>query len=145
MCCAYEYGLWRSISFLFIVVGWALGLSSYPLTCFILMTSVLPATMHGLISPFHLIFFRIKICCNTFSPGCVIAAVRINGMVERLQLSQQMRENVYSIYQQILNRRTSLFFNRHIDQIILCCFYGLAKVCCLELVRITGCCSSIFF
>lgn len=57
-----------------------------------------------------------------------LAAVRINGMVERLQLSQQIRENVYCIFQQILSQRTSLFFNRHIDQIILCCFYGVAKV-----------------
>ncbi|KAJ9702224.1 hypothetical protein PVL29_004118 [Vitis rotundifolia] len=63
-----------------------------------------------------------------FSKIIKLAAVRINGMVERLQLSQQMRENVYCLFQQILNRRTSLFFNRHIDQIILCCFYGLAKI-----------------
>lgn len=57
-----------------------------------------------------------------------LAAVRINAMVERLQLSQQIRESVYCLFQQILNQRTSLFFNRHIDQIILCCFYGVAKV-----------------
>ncbi|KDP40561.1 hypothetical protein JCGZ_24560 [Jatropha curcas] len=58
-----------------------------------------------------------------------LAAVRISGMVERLQLSQQhIRENVYYLFQQILSQRTSLFFNRHIDQIILCCFYGVAKI-----------------
>ncbi|KAB1209692.1 Retinoblastoma-related protein [Morella rubra] len=62
-----------------------------------------------------------------------LAAVRINGMVERLQLSQQIRENVYCIFQQILSQRTSLFFNRHIDQIILCCFYGVAKISQLTL------------
>ncbi|XP_010557914.1 PREDICTED: retinoblastoma-related protein 1-like isoform X2 [Tarenaya hassleriana] len=57
-----------------------------------------------------------------------LAAVRINGMVERLQLSQQMRESVYCLFQRVLGQRTSLFFNRHIDQIILCCFYGMAKI-----------------
>lgn len=57
-----------------------------------------------------------------------LAAVRINGMVERLQISQQIRERVYCLFQQILSQRTALFFNRHIDQIILCCFYGVAKV-----------------
>ncbi|KAK4253867.1 hypothetical protein QN277_010487 [Acacia crassicarpa] len=62
-----------------------------------------------------------------------LAAVRISGMVERLQLSQQIRENVYCLFQQILNQRTSLFFNRHIDQIILCCFYGIAKISQLNL------------
>ncbi|CAI9093324.1 OLC1v1028798C2 [Oldenlandia corymbosa var. corymbosa] len=57
-----------------------------------------------------------------------LAAVRINGMVERLQLSQQIRETVYCFFQKILSQQTSLFFNRHIDQIILCCFYGVAKI-----------------
>ncbi|KAG8501834.1 hypothetical protein CXB51_004110 [Gossypium anomalum] len=63
-----------------------------------------------------------------FSKINKLAAVRINGMVERLQLSQQIRESVYSLFKKILNQRTSLFFNRHIDQIILCCFYVVAKV-----------------
>ncbi|XP_065867639.1 retinoblastoma-related protein [Euphorbia lathyris] len=63
-----------------------------------------------------------------------LAAVRINGMIERLQPSQQhIRENVYRLFQQVLSQRTSLFFNRHIDQIILCCFYGIAKVSKLNL------------
>ncbi|XP_038690014.1 retinoblastoma-related protein-like isoform X2 [Tripterygium wilfordii] len=63
-----------------------------------------------------------------FSKINKLAAVRINGMVERLQLSPQIRESVYCLFQQILGRQTSLFFNRHIDQIILCCFYGVAKI-----------------
>ncbi|KVH95741.1 Cyclin-like protein [Cynara cardunculus var. scolymus] len=54
-----------------------------------------------------------------FSKIVKLAAVRINGMVERLQLSQQIRERVYCLFQQILSQRTALFFNRHIDQIIL--------------------------
>ncbi|KAJ4898165.1 Retinoblastoma-related protein 1 [Raphanus sativus] len=57
-----------------------------------------------------------------------LAAVRINGMVERLQFSQEIRESVYRLFQHVLAQRTSLFFNRHIDQIILCCFYGVAKI-----------------
>ncbi|XP_059455466.1 retinoblastoma-related protein [Corylus avellana] len=68
-----------------------------------------------------------------FSKITKLAAVRISGMVERLQLSQQIRENVYCLCQQILSQRTSLFFNRHIDQIILCCFYGVAKISQLTL------------
>ncbi|XP_043724608.1 retinoblastoma-related protein isoform X3 [Telopea speciosissima] len=62
-----------------------------------------------------------------FSKIVKLAAVRINGLVERLQLSQQIRESVYCLVQQILNQRTTLFFNRHIDQIILCSLYGVAK------------------
>ncbi|KDO56538.1 hypothetical protein CISIN_1g046343mg, partial [Citrus sinensis] len=63
-----------------------------------------------------------------------LAAVRINAMVERLQLSQQIRESVYCLCpKRTLNQRTSLFFNCHIDQIILCCFYGVAKISQLNL------------
>ncbi|XVF82466.1 hypothetical protein PTKIN_Ptkin16aG0050700 [Pterospermum kingtungense] len=68
-----------------------------------------------------------------FSKINKLAAVRINGMVERLQLSQQIRESVYSLFQQTLSQRTSLFFNRHIDQIILCCFYVVSKISQLHL------------
>ncbi|XP_052205524.1 retinoblastoma-related protein isoform X2 [Diospyros lotus] len=68
-----------------------------------------------------------------FSKIVKLAAVRINGMVERLKLSQQIRECVYSLFQRILGQRTTLFFNRHIDQIILCCFYGVAKISQLNL------------
>ncbi|KAF8390765.1 hypothetical protein HHK36_025292 [Tetracentron sinense] len=68
-----------------------------------------------------------------FSKIVKLAAVRISSMVERLQLSQQIRESVYSLVHQILSQRTYLFFNRHIDQIILCCFYGVAKISQLNL------------
>nr|QYW07156.1 retinoblastoma-related protein 1 [Dimocarpus longan] len=68
-----------------------------------------------------------------FSKINKLAAVRINGMVERLQSSQQIREHVYCLFQQILSQQTSLFFHRHIDQIILCCFYGVAKISQLNL------------
>ncbi|KAG6429304.1 hypothetical protein SASPL_107353 [Salvia splendens] len=68
-----------------------------------------------------------------FSKIVKLAAVRINGMVERLQLSQQIRESVYCLFQKILGQRTTLFFSRHFDQIILCCFYGVAKISQLNL------------
>ncbi|KAK8552689.1 hypothetical protein V6N12_041270 [Hibiscus sabdariffa] len=68
-----------------------------------------------------------------FSKINKLAAVRINGMVEKLQLSQEIREKVYDLFQQILSQQTSLFFNHHIDQIILCCFYAVAKISQLEL------------
>jgi retinoblastoma-like protein 1 len=57
-----------------------------------------------------------------------LAAIRIRSLCERLQLSQQVLVRVYSLVQQILIQQTGLFFNRHIDQIILCSIYGVAKV-----------------
>uniref|UniRef100_A0A1D1ZL71 Retinoblastoma-related protein n=2 Tax=Anthurium amnicola TaxID=1678845 RepID=A0A1D1ZL71_9ARAE len=57
-----------------------------------------------------------------------LAAIRIRSLCERLQLCQPVVEHVYCLIQQILNHRTALFFNRHIDQIILCSLYGVAKI-----------------
>ncbi|WOL03887.1 retinoblastoma-related protein [Canna indica] len=68
-----------------------------------------------------------------FSKIAKLAAIRIKSLSERLQLSQQILERVYSLIQQILTQRTSLFFNRHIDQLILCSFYGVAKISQLSL------------
>ncbi|KAF6134022.1 hypothetical protein GIB67_038313 [Kingdonia uniflora] len=62
-----------------------------------------------------------------------LAAVRINGLVETVQLSQEVRDKVYCLFQQVLRQRTSLFFNRHIDQNILCSLYGVSKISKLNL------------
>ncbi|KAG6512896.1 hypothetical protein ZIOFF_031035 [Zingiber officinale] len=68
-----------------------------------------------------------------FSKITKLAAIRIKSLSERLQLSQQILERIYSLIQQILVHRTLLFFNRHIDQLILCSFYGVAKISQLSL------------
>ncbi|XP_035822617.1 retinoblastoma-related protein 3 isoform X3 [Zea mays] len=68
-----------------------------------------------------------------FSKISKLAAIRIRSLCERLQLSQQVLERVYSLVQQILSQQTGLFFNRHIDQIILCSIYGVAKISQLQL------------
>ncbi|KAL6900705.1 hypothetical protein ACP4OV_005381 [Aristida adscensionis] len=68
-----------------------------------------------------------------FSKISKLAAIRIRSLCDKLQLSQQFLERVYSLVQQILSQQTALFFNRHIDQIILCSIYGVAKVSQMEL------------
>ena len=40
----------------------------------------------------------------------------------------EQTERVYNVFKQILDQQAAMFFNRHIDQIILCCLYGVAKV-----------------
>ncbi|ERN06336.1 retinoblastoma-related protein [Amborella trichopoda] len=62
-----------------------------------------------------------------------LAAIRIKSLCERLQQPNNVMESVYSLVQQIINRQTVLFFNRHIDQIILCSFYGVSKIFHLNL------------
>ena len=56
-----------------------------------------------------------------------LAAIRIRNLCERIQYVEQT-ERVYNVFKQILDQQAALFFNRHIDQIILCCLYGVAKV-----------------
>ncbi|KAM0947141.1 putative transcription repressor RB family [Dioscorea sansibarensis] len=68
-----------------------------------------------------------------FSKIIKLAAIRIRSLCEKLQLSPQILERVYCLFQQILSQRTALLFNRHIDQIILCGFYGVAKISQLTL------------
>ncbi|KAK8938383.1 Retinoblastoma-related protein [Platanthera zijinensis] len=57
-----------------------------------------------------------------------LAAIRIRSLCERLRLSQQILEHVYFLIQQILSQRTALFYNRHIDQLILCSIYVVNKI-----------------
>ncbi|KAG0563583.1 hypothetical protein KC19_8G043100 [Ceratodon purpureus] len=57
-----------------------------------------------------------------------LAAVRIRNLCDRLQQSQQVQEHVFRALRHALNHETILFFNRHIDQVVLCCLYGICKV-----------------
>ncbi|XP_028551137.1 retinoblastoma-related protein isoform X2 [Dendrobium catenatum] len=68
-----------------------------------------------------------------FSKISKLAAIRIRSLCERLGVPQQFVEHVYFLIQQILNQKTALFFNRHIDQLILCSIYGVNKILNLDL------------
>ncbi|XP_043817552.1 retinoblastoma-related protein isoform X2 [Manihot esculenta] len=67
-----------------------------------------------------------------------LAAIRIQYTAERLKLSQKFREKIYFLFQRILTQRPSLFFNRHIDQIIICCFYAVVSKVELTFKQIIG-------
>ncbi|KAG8089914.1 hypothetical protein GUJ93_ZPchr0011g27799 [Zizania palustris] len=67
-----------------------------------------------------------------FSKILKLAAIRIRNLCERLR-QVELTERVYNIFKQILDQQTALFFNRHVDQLILCCLYGVAKVSDLAL------------
>ncbi|KAL2610328.1 hypothetical protein R1flu_028901 [Riccia fluitans] len=57
-----------------------------------------------------------------------LAAVRIKDLCGRLQQPNEVWDQVYKAMLHILHRETSLFFCRHIDQLILCSIYGVCKV-----------------
>eukprot|EP00250_Pteridium_aquilinum_P015746 c22740_g1_i1 orf=465-3686(-) len=57
-----------------------------------------------------------------------LAAIRIKILCESLKQPKYVMEDVYKTVQHILFSETSLFFKRHIDQILLCSMYGVCKV-----------------
>ncbi|KAJ7542452.1 hypothetical protein O6H91_10G107400 [Diphasiastrum complanatum] len=57
-----------------------------------------------------------------------LAASRIRTLCQSLCQSDYVIEQVYQVFQQALQDVPSLFFNRHIDQIIMCTIYGVCKV-----------------
>ena len=74
------------------------------------------------------LWFLLAFVVGTCDQVMKLAAVRIRNLCERLRQSHQIVEQVYRALQHILNHETSLFFNRHIDQLILCSLYGVCKV-----------------
>lgn len=57
-----------------------------------------------------------------------LAAIRIKCLSDRLQQPNLAMEQVYRLLNLVLREQTGIFFNRHIDQVILCSFYGIAKI-----------------
>eukprot|EP00249_Psilotum_nudum_P024606 c29235_g1_i5 orf=213-3407(+) len=57
-----------------------------------------------------------------------LAALRIKALCESLKQPNCVMEEIYRMVQHIVQQETSLLFNRHIDQIILCSIYGVCKV-----------------
>ncbi|CAM6090760.1 unnamed protein product [Calypogeia fissa] len=57
-----------------------------------------------------------------------LAAVRMKDLCERLHLPNQVWQQVYHTMKNLVEKETTLFFNRHIDQMILCTIYGVCRV-----------------
>ncbi|XP_073392404.1 retinoblastoma-related protein-like isoform X2 [Physcomitrium patens] len=71
-------------------------------------------------------------CADTVINALVLAGVRIRTVCERIGQPQHLIERVYKVFQHTLHHETSLFFNRHIDQLVLCTIYGVCKVSKVE-------------
>eukprot|EP01018_Ginkgo_biloba_P003541 Gb_26070 [translate_table: standard] len=73
------------------------------------------------------------IISNFFQKVLSLATIRIKSLCEQLQQPHHVTRKVCDLVQHLLIHRTSLFFNRHIDQLILCSMYAISKVCHLNL------------
>lgn len=66
------------------------------------------------------LFFRKLLC---------VSAVRVRELTARLDMSPLLADAVWRTVQHGLTESaTSLFVSRHLDQLLLCCVYGVAKV-----------------
>ncbi|CAM6127960.1 unnamed protein product [Calypogeia fissa] len=63
-----------------------------------------------------------------FQKVLTLAYVRIKDLCDRLHQSNHVRDQVDRTIKHIVYNETSLCFNRHIDQLILCTIYGVCKV-----------------
>ncbi|KAH7422326.1 hypothetical protein KP509_12G003800 [Ceratopteris richardii] len=63
-----------------------------------------------------------------------LAAIRIKLICGVLKQPSHLMEDIYKLFQHLLHEETHLFFNRHIDQIILCSLFGVCKV---EKIKLT--------
>eukprot|EP00898_Chlorokybus_atmophyticus_P003593 jgi/Chlat1/4234/Chrsp27S04309 len=57
-----------------------------------------------------------------------LAAMRISDLCERLRLDSRVRQQVYDSIRHALWKKTSLFYNRHLDQLVVSAIYGVCKV-----------------
>ena len=56
------------------------------------------------------------------------SARRLADLCERLHLPQELTKAAYDLATRVVYERTSLLYNRHLDQILLCAVYGVCKV-----------------
>ena len=56
------------------------------------------------------------------------SARRLADLCERLHLPQELTKAAYDLSSVVLYDHTSLLYNRHLDQILLCAVYGVCKV-----------------
>ena len=56
------------------------------------------------------------------------SARRLADLCERLHLPQELTKAAYDLTSVVLYDHTSLLYNRHLDQILLCAVYGVCKV-----------------
>eukprot|EP01136_Pigoraptor_vietnamica_P000777 Opistho-1_new@26517 len=57
-----------------------------------------------------------------------LATLRIRDLCERLRINDVNRRKIWSTLENVVTDHTHLLFDRHLDQLIMCCVYGVMKV-----------------
>ncbi|CBY06768.1 unnamed protein product [Oikopleura dioica] len=53
---------------------------------------------------------------------------RIQHISQRLRLSKNITEYIFTVFEHCLTKKREIFLDRHVDQIILCCVYIVGKI-----------------
>ena len=66
-----------------------------------------------------------------------MASVRLRDLCERLGVDASLRAKMWTCFEHSLRNRFELMEGRHLDQLIMCAIYVMAKVrsCTAEVVR----------
>ncbi|KXG21077.1 hypothetical protein SORBI_3009G010600 [Sorghum bicolor] len=87
---------------------------------------------HNLLTPppkHHMVSTSLKAKCHPLES--TFASPTVSNPVGGNEKCADVAIQIF--FSKILDQQTTLFFNRHIDQLILCCLYGVAKACKVEL------------
>ncbi|VDP97204.1 unnamed protein product [Trichobilharzia regenti] len=57
-----------------------------------------------------------------------VASLRLRDLCERLNLTRELMAKIWTCVEQVIVHETELLRDRCLDQIIMCCLYGICKI-----------------
>lgn len=57
-----------------------------------------------------------------------MASVRLKDLCDRLDITDEQRRKMWTCFEHTLVHHTDMMLDRHIDQLIMCAIYVMAKV-----------------
>lgn len=58
-----------------------------------------------------------------------LASVRLRHLCAKLDISSELRRKIWTCFEYSLVHCTDLMMDRHLDQLLMCAVYVMAKVC----------------
>lgn len=72
-----------------------------------------------------------------------LASVRLRDLCAKLDISSELRRKIWTCFEYSLVHCTELMMDRHLDQLLMCAVYVMAKVCvCLCVFEHCACLSA---
>ncbi|KAL3103373.1 hypothetical protein niasHS_002559 [Heterodera schachtii] len=62
-----------------------------------------------------------------------LAAIRLSDLCERLRVADELiRHKAWTLFEHVFRTKTHLLMGRHLDQLLMCVLYIIAKICLLD-------------